>query len=49
VGDRLARTAKDALHVRGNRSSASFSGSQAAYAHVAKGADNYDRSFDSDD
>lgn len=44
VDDSLARTAKDAMHVRGDRSG-TYSGTEAVYKHIAKGHKNYAKSF----
>ena len=44
VDDSLARTAKDAMHVRGDRSG-TYSGTEAVYKQIAKGHKNYAESF----
>ena len=44
--DSLARTAKDAMHMRGsNQQAGGFSGSSAVYDQIAKGHENYAKSF----
>ena len=45
VDDSLARTAKEAMHIRGNRSGTAYSGTEAVYKQIAKGHKNYAKSF----
>lgn len=50
VDDSLARTAKDALHMRGaSHQKGGFSGTSAVYEHIEKGHENYAKSFDEED
>lgn len=50
VDDSLARTAKDALHMRGAASQkGGFSGTSAVYEHIEKGYENYAKSFDEEE
>lgn len=46
VDDSLARTAKDAMHIRGgNKSGTHYYGTEAVYKHIAEGHKNYAKSF----
>lgn len=47
VDDSLARTAKEAMHVRGTcaHGGAAHSGTEAVYKQIAKGHKNYAKSF----
>lgn len=45
VDDSLARTAKEAMHVRGSRGGAVSYSTEAVYKHIAKGHKNYAKSF----
>ena len=45
VDDSLAKTAKDAVHVQGFRSTSGFSSTSKVYEHIEKGHKNYVQSF----
>ena len=50
VDDSLARTAKDALHIRGmSHQKGGLSSTSAVYEHIEKGHENYAKSFDEED
>lgn len=45
VDDSLARTAKEAMHIRASKGGTAFSGTEAVYKQIAKGHKNYAKSF----
>jgi len=49
VDDSLARTAKEAMHIRGSQGGLQYHGTEAVYKHIAKGHKNYTESFDKED